>query len=114
MKILSMQGYTFTTTAEHEVVRDAKEKLTYIALDLGTEIKTATVSSDKEKVYELPDGSVITVGSEHFRCTEVMFKPSLVGKEASGVHDTTFQAIMECDVDMRKDLRANVVLSSLM
>ena len=54
------------------------------------------------------------MGSERLRCNEGMFPPSLVGKEASGVHDTTFQAIMECDVDMRKDLRANVVLSSLM
>jgi len=33
------------------------------------------------------------------------------GKEASGIHDTTFQSIMKCDVDIRKDLYANVVLS---
>ncbi len=53
------------------------------------------------------------MGSARLRCNEVMFPPSLVGKEASGVHDTTFQTIMECGVDIRKDLRANVVLSSL-
>jgi len=51
------------------------------------------------------------VGSERFRCPEVLFQPSFVGKEASGVHDTTFQSIMKCDVDIRKDLYANVVLS---
>merc|ERR1712125_236226 len=53
----------------------------------------------------------ITVGSERFRCPEVLFQPSFVGKEASGIHDTTFQSIMKCDVDIRKDLYANVVLS---
>merc|ERR1712094_5249 len=34
-----------------------------------------------------------------------------IGKEASGIHDTTFESIMKCDVDIRKDLYANVVLS---
>jgi len=111
MKILGERGYSFTTTAEREIVRNIKEKLAYVAGNYEEELKKAETSSDIEKNFELPDGQIITIGAERFRCPEVLFKPSLIGKESEGIHSLAYESIKACDIDVRRDLFSNTVLS---
>ncbi|KAK6130312.1 hypothetical protein DH2020_035947 [Rehmannia glutinosa] len=110
MRIVAERGYTFSATVETAV--DMKEKLGYVALDYDHELETSKISSSTvDKNYELPDGQIITIGAERFRCPEVLFRPSLIGMKSAGIHEMTYNSIIKCDVDIRKDLYGNIVLS---
>jgi len=110
-RLLRQKGYSFTTTAETEIVRDIKEKLCYVAVDAEKEMILSKKVSGMDKTYMLPDGETISVGIERFLAPECFFNPSTVGKELPALDDLIVGAINECDVDLRRELYGNIVLS---
>ena len=111
-KLLLERQYNLTSSAEMEIVRDIKEKLCFVALDYEEALKKSYNSSEYEKNYEMPDGKIITIGNERFRCPEYLFKPlQMNGKELPGMHEIIYNSIQECDIDTRADLYKNIILS---
>lgn len=111
-KLLTEKGYVFTSSAEMEIVRDIKEKLCFVALDYEAAMKQSYESTTFEKKYELPDGRVIAIDNARFRCPEYLFKPlEMNGRELDSIQSLTYNSIQECDVDVRRDLYQNIILS---
>ncbi|KAH8345544.1 hypothetical protein KR084_008903 [Drosophila pseudotakahashii] len=122
-KLLLEKGVKLGTSAEREIVRDIKEKLCYVSMNYEQEMELEQKQKQQialdinrklekpEDSYELPDGQRICLGSERFRCPEALFQPSLLGQEVLGIHEATYHSIINCDLDLRKDMYANIVLS---
>ena len=105
--LLRKDGAHFKTSAEFEVVRTIKERACYLATNPVKE-----ESLDTERVnYQLPDGKNLEIGQSRFRAPEVLFKPELIGEEYEGLHECLVFSIQKSDMDLRKVLFQNIVLS---
>lgn len=91
--LFTHRGYTFHTTRDRWVLKDIKERLCYVPLDYYLEMHTASTTSQLEKIYELPDRQVITLGAERFECPEALFQPSLMGRDCSNIADILDNAL---------------------
>jgi actin len=108
-RCLTERGYSLSTASELEIARDLKEKLAYVAQNFDHEMRAAEESSSI--VTELPDGSAVTIGSERFRCAEVLFQPPPgSSSKMAGVHDAVYEAVMACDSDIRLGLVGSILL----
>eukprot|EP00485_Elphidium_margaritaceum_P007337 CAMPEP_0202685804 /NCGR_PEP_ID=MMETSP1385-20130828/1651_1 /ASSEMBLY_ACC=CAM_ASM_000861 /TAXON_ID=933848 /ORGANISM="Elphidium margaritaceum" /LENGTH=432 /DNA_ID=CAMNT_0049340257 /DNA_START=43 /DNA_END=1341 /DNA_ORIENTATION=+ len=115
MQLLNDKGYSFTTSAEREIARDIKEKLCYTAFDFDADISESKRDQLIERPYELPDGQIIDINEERFKCAEVMFAPHLLRnddyKTCEGVHQMMHDSILKCPDQLHAELFENIVLN---
>jgi len=131
VRLLRDKDVYLTSSAEFEIVRDIKEKRCYVALDVDEEIKkvrsekpaspvdreTYVAMGEKEGLqvpptqYQLPDGRTLTINEERFLAPEILFNPRWIGLEAMPVHWAVFDSVMRCDIDLRRELLSNLILS---
>ncbi|CAJ0952446.1 unnamed protein product [Ranitomeya imitator] len=104
---LRKEGYDFHTSAEFEIVKTIKERACYLSINPQ---KDETLETEKAQYY-LPDGSTIEIGPARFRAPELLFRPDLIGEECEGIHEVLVFAIQKSDMDLRRTLFSNIVLS---
>ncbi|XP_073907415.1 actin-like protein 7B [Castor canadensis] len=108
MQLLNEAGHKFTDDHLH-IIEHIKKKCCYAALlpeeELGLGLEELRVD------YELPDGKVITIGQERFRCSEMLFKPSLLGCGQPGLPELTATCLDRCqETGFKEEMAANVLL----
>ncbi|KAG8784779.1 Actin-2 [Ceratobasidium sp. 428] len=100
--LLRKAGHNLHTTAEREVVRTIKEKCCYVALN---PIKEEKDISGRWEEFKLPDGNAVQVRSSFL----ILFRRVLI--EYAGVHQVVVDSVNRVDLDLRKNLFTNIVLS---
>ncbi|KAI6653869.1 Actin2.1 [Oopsacas minuta] len=113
-RLLTQEGHYFRTSAEREIVRRLKESLAYVSYDFNQEMAKYWTSwrPEMDKYYELPDGHMILVTTQLFECTECLFQPlTHLGRDHIGIHQLIYNCIKDCQIDIRKDLYSNILLS---
>jgi len=101
-------------TLSHEIVKDIKEKLCYVA---PQNLAAEKNQPQSEKPYELPDGQIISIGrQDRVVAPEALFEPSMLGGDhaahgSDGIAVICHNAISKCDLDLQQDLYGAVVLA---
>ncbi|KAK9474982.1 actin-related protein [Dipodascopsis tothii] len=103
-------GAVLNTSAEREIVRAIKERHCYVSADVRREERELRKAERRDE-FRLPDGNTVRLGSELFRAPEIMFEPDTVGLECAGVHEIVAESIRRADLDLRRQLYSNIVLS---
>lgn len=100
---------SFNNAAQRNMINELKEKRCYVAEDYDSEMKKS-MDSNKVEEYRLPDKTIVRYKTECFQCPEMLFQPSLNGKDMGGIHEQAIKSIKRCDDDIHKDLFLNVIL----
>lgn len=111
-KLLLEQGHTLVSSGEMEIVKDIKEKLCFVSQNYTEELAASESSSELDMNYTMPDKSVITVtGKTRITTAELLFQPMLNGKECKSIHNLTWASVAASDVDVRRELLKNIIMS---
>ena len=101
-------NFDFNKYEYKKLAEEIKEKSSKISLNYEADLNSSNVI---EAQYKLPDGTDINIGKELFICPESIFKPELLGEEHPGIHLQIYNSIMKSEIENRKDLYNNIILS---
>lgn len=89
------------------MVAEMKTSLAYVAQDFDKELKDKLAEKTE---FMLPDGQLLQVASQRFRCCEAFFQPEVLGEACDDLPSMIYDTIASCDMDLRRDLFNNIIL----
>lgn len=110
-ELLRLSNFEYTESSNNlDVVNRIKETQWYVAQDFDAELKNASDQHSAKVVYKLPKGE-IELDKQRIEIPELLFQPSKNGKTFDGIHKSSFDSIMKCDADIKRDLFSGIVLA---
>ena len=110
-RLLQKKGYAFNSSADFEFVRELKEKYCFVSNDIESDRKLERETSYYNSYHLLPDETRIRISDEKFEAPEILFNPSLIGKEWDGIPEMMMKSINNCPIDCRPGLYGSIILS---
>ena len=111
VRLLQKKGYAFNSSADFDFVRELKEKYCFVSNDIENDRRLERETSFYNSYHLLPDETRIRISDEKFEAPEILFNPSLIGKEYDGIPYMMMKSINKCPIDCRKGLYSGIVLS---
>ena len=94
-----------------KIAREIKEKFGYVSTAQSQQ-QSHSYNAKSHSSHTLPDGTRVSLPLEHlYKCTDVLFQPSLMNSDENGLHEVIYNSISSCGVDLRKTLFQNIVIS---
>ncbi|XP_066928447.1 uncharacterized protein [Clytia hemisphaerica] len=104
-KLITRKGRSMPTSAEFEIVKKMKEECCFVKNREEDEMK------NNLSEFQLPDGNQVWLSEERFQAPELLFQPSLIGKEQPGFHMFLEKSVQKCEIDLRSGLYENIILA---
>ncbi|XP_030075794.1 actin-like [Microcaecilia unicolor] len=91
------------------IMDDVKHKCCYIALDFKKELN---LYKQNDLIhYKLPDGHVLCLGKERYKCPETLFTPSVFDVPLNGIHYLVASSLKKIPSSIKEEVFKNILLS---
>ncbi|CAO2585740.1 Actr1a [Lemmus lemmus] len=108
---LRKEGYDFHSSSEFEIVKAIKEVSAVLWAQAERPLLFPVPGDPQSQPNLLSWLFTLQIGPSRFRAPELLFRPDLIGEESEGIHEVLVFAIQKSDMDLRRTLFSNIVLS---
>ena len=104
-------GLAKVNSVSWDITRKIKQNKCFLANDYGEALEEFQTAGDKHHtVYNLPDGSSVTLNEEAFQASEILLRPILMNNKGIGLHELAFEAMMKTKHEDRRAILENICL----